>query len=116
MIAHVLLFRPRADLAASEREALVAAFERAVTDIPFVRRARIGERRRIDRAYETGMPDYPFAATLEFESEDDLRAYLEHPAHAELAERFFQSMDAALVYDFEMTDAARVRNALLNQA
>lgn len=116
MIAHVLLFRPAADLIPAEREALIAAFERALLDIPLIRRASVGRRCLTGRAYEQAMrEDYPFIATLEFETEADLRAYLDHPAHAELAERFFQSMEAALVYDFEMADAGQVRQALVGR-
>jgi hypothetical protein len=115
MIAHVLLFRPSADLAPSEREALVATFERALTNITSIRRAHIGRRRLVGRSYEQAMrEDYPFIAMLEFDSERDLRTYLDHPAHAELAQRFFQVMKTALVYDFEMSDASRVREALLD--
>lgn len=113
MIAHVLLFRPAPNLPASDREALIAAFERALTDIPLIRRASLGQRRLVGRAYEQGMrEDYPFIATLEFANEDDLRAYLDHPAHTELAERFFQSMEAALVYDFEIASTTDIRAAL----
>lgn len=110
MIAHVLLFRPASALAAADRDALIAALERALTDIPLIRRASVGQRRRLGRPYEQLMrEDYPFMATLEFDDEESLRAYLDHPAHAQLAERFFQSVDAALVYDFAMTDAADTR-------
>jgi hypothetical protein len=42
MIAHVVLFQPRADLSPTDREAFAAAFERAITEIPQVRRARVG--------------------------------------------------------------------------
>ena len=37
MISHVVLFRPKPDLSNADREGLVAAFERAVRDIPTVR-------------------------------------------------------------------------------
>lgn len=113
MIAHVLLFRPLPSLTSDDRRALVSALERALTDIPLIRRASVGQRRRIGRPYEQLMrEDYPLIATLEFDDEASLRAYLDHPAHAELADRFFRSVAAALVYDFEMTDAANVRQAL----
>ena len=113
MIAHVLLFRPAASLSSTDREVLIATFERALTDIPMIRRASVGQRRLIGRPYEQAMrEDYPFIATLEFASEDDLRAYLDHPAHAALAQRFFQSMEAALVYDFAMADASDLRAML----
>jgi hypothetical protein len=44
---------------------------------------------------------------LEFDDVPSLKAYLEHEAHQELGTRLFQSIEAALVYDFEVTDTAR---------
>lgn len=113
MIAHVLLFRPLPSLTADDREALVAVLERALDGIPSIRRASVGQRRLVGRPYEQLMrDDYPYIATIEFDDEAGLRAYLDHPAHQALAERFFRSVDAALVYDFEMTDAAGIRQIL----
>jgi hypothetical protein len=105
VVAHVVLFRPRAGLTPDERAALVSAFSRALRDISGVRRAMVGRRVTHGRPYEQLMTEnYEFSAVLEF---DDLRAltdYLEHPSHAELGERFFSSFEAALVYDYEMTE------------
>lgn len=113
MIAHVLMFRPSPSLLAADRDAIIHAFERALAGIPQIRRVTVGRRVTIGRPYEQAMrEDYPFIAAIEFDSVDDLRAYLDHPAHAELAERFFQSMEAALVYDFELTDADGLRDLL----
>ena len=44
--------------------------------------------------------------------EADLRAYLNHPAHVTLGQRFFQTAEAALVYDFVMVEPDRVRDLL----
>ena len=41
--------------------------------------------------------DYTHAAILEFDDLDGLTAYLEHPAHAELASRFFECFEQALM-------------------
>jgi len=101
-----VLFRPRADLSAADAQALGDAFERALKDIPCVRRARVGRRITIGRDYERLMAvDYAFAAVLEFDDHAGLKGYLEHPAHQELGRRFFESIEAGLVYDFEMTGA-----------
>ena len=48
------------------------------------------------------MRHYEFAALLEFDDLAGLTAYLEHPAHDALAERFFKVVDEALMYDFEL--------------
>ncbi len=113
MIAHVVLFRPAADLPRADREALAMAFLHALERIPLIRRARVGRRRRLHRTYEEAMrEDFPFVAILEFESEAALLAYLDHPAHQELGQRLFESAESTLVYDFEMMAGDRVRKLL----
>jgi hypothetical protein len=110
MIAHVVLFTPRADLDAAAREALIGALEKACLDIPRIRRVRIGRRRVFGYAYDTISPvHFEFAAILEFDSEADLRAYLLHPAHVELGQRFTSSAAVAVAHDFEVVDAAGLR-------
>ena len=105
MIAHIVLFRPKAQLSPDERSALVAAFARALRDIPAIRRSRVGRRVTHGRGYEQLMrEDYEYVALLEFDDLAGLKAYLQHPAHEELAERFFASFDAALMYDYEISD------------
>ena len=102
-----MLFRPRADLSASDTLALIDAFERALKEIALIRRARVGKRITIGRDYERLMTvDYEYAAVLEFDDAPSLKAYLEHDAHQELGTRLFQSIEAALVYDFEVRDGS----------
>src|SRR5687768_6660980 len=86
MISHVVLFRPKASLSATDRKALVDALQHAVVAIPLIRRARFGKRILLNRpGYETQMPDnYEYSAIFDFDSEADLRAYLDHPSHVEL--------------------------------
>jgi len=105
MLVHVVLFRPRPDLTAEDRTALVKAFSRALREIPSIRRGRVGRRVTLGRPYEQLMRDnYEYAAVLEFDDLAGLKAYLDHPAHTALAERFFDAFAAALMYDFELTD------------
>ncbi|MBI2188615.1 MAG: Dabb family protein [Acidobacteria bacterium] len=105
MIAHIVLFRPRRDLTAESRQALVAALEAALAGIPAIRRARVGRRLRLGRAYDALMrADYPYIAILEFDDEAALTAYLEHPAHEQLAARFYAAFEDALMYDFELAE------------
>jgi Stress responsive A/B Barrel Domain len=105
VVAHVVLFRPRAGLTPEQRGALVESFSRAVRDIPGVRRARVGRRVTHGRPYEQLMnEDYEFAALLEFDDVGALTQYLRHPAHDDLGQRFFGSLEAALIYDYEMSD------------
>ena len=113
MIAHVVLFRPPADLADSDRQALLDAMRAAVTGIAEIRRIRIGKRLLIGRPYETQMAEhYEYSAIIEFDSEADLREYLNHPAHGDLGTRFFQTAEAALVYDFVIVEPDRVTDLL----
>lgn len=107
MIAHVVLFRPHADLSPAARTAMAAAFEAALREIPSIRRARVGPRVLHECAHETLMQvDYQYAAVLEFSDAAGLQAYLEHPAHQQLASQFFEAFEQALVYDFELQEGA----------
>jgi hypothetical protein len=107
MIAHIVLFRPRADLSESGRVELVSAFETAIQAIPSIRGARIGTRVLHGRQYETLMRShFPYAAVLEFDDLAGLKAYLEHPAHERLGSTFFEAFEEALMYDFDMHEGA----------
>ena len=111
MIAHIVLFRPRATLAADQRQALVNALRGAVEGIPQIKRATIGTRILLNRpGYEAQMAEhYDYSAILEFESEADLRAYLDHPSHNELGKLLFTSAEAVLAYDFLSTSLAELQ-------
>jgi hypothetical protein len=106
MILHVVLFRLKPDLAEEAREALAAALARATREIASLRRVRVGSRVTFGRPYEQLMTtDYSFAAILEFDDQRGLQTYLDHPAHEQLAQRFYASVGEALTYDFEMWDS-----------
>ena len=113
MIAHIVLFRPKADLSEDQRRAFVTALEYSLVNIPLIKRARVGRRLTIGRLYDQqNTQDFPFVAILEFDSEVDLRAYLEHPAHQMLGAQFYVTADAALVFDYELFDGLQVRDLL----
>src|SRR6478736_7563198 len=77
VISHVVLIKPRADLTSEESRAFVAAFERAILEIPTVRAVRIGHRIRHGAAYESLGPDMAdYIAVIDFENLDGLQAYL----------------------------------------
>jgi hypothetical protein len=105
VIAHIVLFRPRANLSVTEREALAEAFAAALRDIPTIRRAWVGHRFTHGRGYEQLMRvNYEYAAVLEFADAGALLGYLEHSAHEQLGQRFFSTFDEALMYDFELRE------------
>lgn len=113
MVAHIVLLRVKASLSDQDREALLDAMRVAFTGIPEVRRVRIGKRILIGRGYETQMAEHlEYSAIIEFDSEAELRVYLDHPQHQELGRRFFAAADAALVYDYTLVDAEHVRDLL----
>lgn len=107
MLLHVLLFRPRADLDSAKKEALAASLDVARRDIPGIRRVSIGRRVTHGRGYEQGMPDFPYAAILEFDDVASLRAYLDHPSHADLGTRFMEALEAGVILDYEVTPSSR---------
>ena len=114
MIAHIVLFRPKPTLTSAEREALINSLRDAVSGIPSIRRTQIGKRLLLNRpGYETQMAEhYEYSAILEFDSEADLRAYLDHPAHIDLGKRLFMSAAAVLAYDYVAVDSDRMHELL----
>jgi len=113
MIAHVVLFRPRADLPQQARDTFARALEQARREIPTIRRFHVGRRIRHGRPYERAMlQDFPYAAVIEFEALDGLKAYLDHRAHAEVARLWATLSEMTLVYDYEMADASESAGVL----
>ena len=115
VLTHVVLFRPRPELAPADADALIAAIERAARDIPAVRRFEVGRRTTTPPAYPAGMPpDFPFVAMVWVDDRVALNAYLAHPAHQALGAAFNAALGAALVFDFdtETVDAGGARRLL----
>ena len=111
MVSHLVLLKPLPDLSDAQRERLVAAFERALRDIPTVRAARVGRRIVHGAGYEQGMPDTAdYLVAIDFDDAAGLAAYLRHPAHDDLGARFGDSLAGALVYDFEEVGLEALRN------
>jgi hypothetical protein len=113
MIAHIVLFRPKATLSSEQQRTFVTALEHALKNIPQIARARVGRRVTLGRGYDARNPqDFPFFAALEFESEADLLAYLEHPAHQMLGVQLFNTAEEVMVFDFALLEGAQVRELL----
>lgn len=105
MVWHLVLMKPKPDLACDDRRALVHAFDRACREIPTVREVRVGRRVTFGAGYEAAMPDAAdYVIAIAFDDLAGLQTYLRHPAHAELGERFGQSLSSGVVYDFEMIE------------
>jgi Stress responsive A/B Barrel Domain len=117
VIAHVVLFRLKPGLTEEDRDSLAHAWSVAVRQIGSIRRAQIGPRVRHGRPYEQLMSaDYPFAAILEFDDAPGLKAYLDHPAHEPLAQRFFACFESALMYDYELQDSEAGLRSIRNSS
>jgi hypothetical protein len=109
VILHVVLFRPKPALGKDPREALFAALRSAAATIPSVRRFTVGRGIENPPAYvQSGFPDFPFAAIVTFDDRAGLLEYLAHPAHADLGRLFNETLEAALIYDYETAEAAGV--------
>lgn len=114
MIVHVILFQPRPDLTGEQRDAVFSALASAARGAPSVRSCRIG--RRVKHGlpgYEESMrQDFEFAAVMEFEDVEGLRAYLEHPAHEAIGGHFSTAASSALAYDYEMVSLDEAQQLL----
>ncbi|MDQ3070763.1 MAG: Dabb family protein [Acidobacteriota bacterium] len=108
----MILFRPKEDLPAADRAALVDAMRAAHRAIPQIRRFIAGSRLISGRAYDASARDFPYFAMLEFDSSADLAAYLAHPAHERLGRLFYQTSESAEAYDFESGDVPGALDAL----
>jgi hypothetical protein len=109
MVVHIVLFRPKANLNGIEQRALLSSIEQAAAAIPSVRRFRIGRAVSDPPQYElVGFPDLPYVAIVEFDDRAGLEAYLGDQMHGELGRRFNDSLEAALIYDYEVTDATNL--------
>ena len=104
MIAHVVLFRPKADLAEAELTGLLDAMRAAHRDIPGIQRFVVGTRIKTGYPYDAVSRDFPFFAMLEFATRADLDAYLAHPAHIDLGDRFYLTSESAEAYDYSLSD------------
>ena len=114
MIVHIILFSPKSDLGPAVRRDLLASLVAASGDIPSIRRFRVG--RRVKHGlpgYEQMMrDDYEFAAVIEFDDVDGLKAYLAHPSHAAIGQHFSASASKSLAYDFVMVEAGEIARLL----
>lgn len=113
MLVHIVLFKPRPDLSDTNRYALEAALVSALSGIASIRGFHLGRRVRHGAGYEVSMSeDLEFAAIVEFDDLDSLKAYLAHPAHQELGSRFTNAVAASLIYDYEMEDGTNLGRLL----
>ena len=111
MIIHVVLFKPKPELADAQREAVIADLKAAASGIPSIRALRVGRRVRHGHpGYEQLMrEDFEYLVIVEFDDVEGLTAYLTHPKHDAIGSHFMQASAAALAYDYEMVDLDSAR-------
>lgn len=113
MIAHLVLLKPRPDLPVESRRAFARVFSHAVATIPSVRSVQVGRRVRHGAGYEASTPDAAdVVALLTFDDLDGLRAYLTHPAHADVGRLFGETQQSAMVFDVDMGGIERLGELL----
>jgi hypothetical protein len=102
MLTHLVLFKPRPDLSAGDRDGLATSFAHAVRSISTVRRVVVGRRLVHGAGYEQSAADADVLVAIDFDDLAGLQTYLQHPAHQELGARFNRSLQSSLIYDFEV--------------
>lgn len=113
MVAHLVLYRPKPGLDDEARAKFTEAIVAARREIPAIRRFIVGRRLMDGPSYQLGaLPDFPYLAVIEFDDRPGLTTYLQHPSHTGLGGMFRSAIDAALVYDFDIADAADVERFL----
>ena len=114
MIAHVVLFAPKPDLTETNRQAVLEGLVAAASEIPSIRRFRVGRRVRHGLpGYEQAMrTDFEYVVMIEFDDEAGLRSYLQHPSHSAVGRHFTTSSVAALAYDYEIVDPSDAKRLL----
>ena len=107
MIAHVVLFNPKADLTAERMQTFTKSMGECFRSIDHIRRATVGREAQVDPGYARSFGDktYQFAAILEFDDEAGLIAYLRHPRHEELGRLFWECCDSTIVSEHQIIDA-----------
>jgi hypothetical protein len=107
--AHIVLFQPKASVAAADRAGFATSLERACREIPSVRRASVGKAAAIDAGYSRSFGDsYEYAAVFEFDDRDGLLQYLTHPTHQELGRLFWLVCDRTAIVEVDLVDAKSV--------
>jgi len=114
MIAHVVLFEPKATITEADRETFLDTMKIAFQEIPTVERSLVGRRQVIGVGYETkvGYQTYSYVSVVEFRNVQALMDYLEHPLHQRLGQLFWQYCDRTLIVDAHCfwLDAKEINN------
>ena len=103
MIAHVVLFEPKAGTTVADRDGFIELMRVTFSEIPSVRRSFIGLRKTIGASYEALMGDktYSYATVVEFDDVAGLTEYLQHPLHVKVGQLFWQHCERTAIVDVD---------------
>jgi hypothetical protein len=106
MIAHIVLFSPKAGLRDDQILAFGQSAHSAFSSIQSVGRASVGKRIDVNPGYARSFGDsaYEYAAIVEFADEAGLIHYLTHPLHHELGRMFWEVSERTVVLEVRLTD------------
>jgi len=106
VISHIVLFNPKPDVTTDQRRSFALAIRETCRSIDVVSAARIGRAKDINAGYSRvlGEKTYQYAAVLDFETEEALIQYLQHPLHRELGRLFWETCESTIVIEVEMRD------------
>jgi Stress responsive A/B Barrel Domain len=107
VISHIVLFNPKKDVSQAARKSFALQIRDVCRTIGSVRAARIGRAIAVNPGYGRSFGDktYEFAAILDFDRQDDLITYLQHPLHDELGRLFWLYCESTVVVEVETRDA-----------
>ncbi len=102
MIRHAVMFNLLPSATNEQFEAVARAARYSLTRIPGVRNLAISN------SFEAVQPPrYQYGLTMEFDNEQVMRSYLDHPLHQEFRKIFFAIRDDYLVMTFKELEVPR---------
>lgn len=106
MIAHIVLFTPKAELTEAERRSFAKSVAATLRQITSIQRATVGRHIDVDPGYKRTFGDktYQFAAVLEFSDRAALVDYLRNPLHEDLGRLFWETCAASVICEVESAD------------
>jgi hypothetical protein len=108
MILRIVLFQLRAEVSDYDSRLLLSSITGAVKSVSGLLSFNVGRRIEGDSAYTLGqaagppMAPFDYAAVFQFANTAALKAYLGHPAQADIRARFAAVASAAITCDYEM--------------
>ena len=107
MIVHLVLFNPKPGIPEARRQEFAETVQRTCRQVASVKRAVIGRRTEIDAGYARafGEKTYEYLAEMEFENQEGLDEYLNHPLHDRLGRMFWELCESTVVLECVAIDA-----------